>query len=49
VTLRPSGTEPKLKAYVEVVTDPGDDLAAARTRATAHLEGLKEAVRGLFP
>jgi phosphomannomutase len=49
VTLRPSGTEPKLKAYVEVVTDPGDDLAAARTRASAHLEGLKEAVRGLFP
>ena len=34
VVLRPSGTEPKLKAYLEVTTDPPglDGLAAARRR-----------------
>jgi phosphomannomutase len=38
--MRPSGTEPKLKCYLEVVV-PADDLAAARATATARLEALK--------
>lgn len=41
VLLRPSGTEPKLKAYLEVTEPPGDDLAAARARATERLETLR--------
>ena len=32
VVVRPSGTEAKLKAYVELVEDSGDDLAATRMR-----------------
>jgi phosphomannomutase len=38
--MRPSGTEPKLKCYLEVVV-PVDDLAAARATATARLDALK--------
>jgi phosphomannomutase len=38
VIARPSGTEPKLKCYLEVVIPvAGGDVAAARTRATEHL------------
>ncbi|MET8146984.1 phospho-sugar mutase [Actinoplanes sp. NPDC049668] len=40
VVIRPSGTEPKLKAYLEVVEPVADgDLAAARLRAEAALNG----------
>ncbi|MBX9391911.1 phospho-sugar mutase [Streptomonospora nanhaiensis] len=50
VTLRPSGTEPKLKAYLEVVL-PVESAgpAAARARAGEHLADLRAAVRELFP
>ncbi|GIE99127.1 phospho-sugar mutase [Paractinoplanes rishiriensis] len=43
VVIRPSGTEPKLKAYLEVVEPVRDgDVAAARLRAGAALdEGLR--------
>ncbi|OIJ65085.1 phospho-sugar mutase [Streptomyces mangrovisoli] len=43
VIVRPSGTEPKLKCYLEVVVPVGDaaGLPAARTEATARLEALK--------
>ncbi len=43
VVIRPSGTEPKLKAYLEVVEPvTGGDLAAARARAVAAMEsGLR--------
>ncbi|SCL18856.1 phosphomannomutase [Micromonospora rhizosphaerae] len=40
--IRPSGTEPKLKAYLEVVEPVADgDVAAARQRATAAVAALR--------
>lgn len=47
VVLRPSGTEPKLKAYLEVVRPPGGDLGAARASAAAELDELAAAVGAL--
>jgi phosphomannomutase len=44
VILRPSGTEPKLKVYVEVAGHPGLD-AAGRARVDATTVGLCDAVR----
>ncbi len=42
VIVRPSGTEPKLKAYLEVVEPvSGDDVAAARAVATERLAALR--------
>jgi phosphomannomutase len=42
VVVRPSGTEPKLKAYLEVVEQVTDgDVAAARERARAGLAALR--------
>ena len=38
--MRPSGTEPKLKCYLEVVEPVAGDLAAARLRADAALDAL---------
>ena len=47
--MRPSGTEPKLKVYLEVIEPvaDADKLAKARKRATARLEAIREAMRGL--
>jgi phosphomannomutase len=43
VVVRPSGTEPKLKAYLEVVEPVGDgDVPAARDRAAAMLRALRD-------
>ncbi|GAA3736158.1 phosphomannomutase [Spinactinospora alkalitolerans] len=44
VTLRPSGTEPKLKAYLEVILPAPDDVATARRAAEEHLTALHDAV-----
>lgn len=46
IVVRPSGTEPKLKAYVEVVEPvaDGEPVADARARATAALTELTAAV-----
>ena len=45
VVVRPSGTEPKLKAYLEaVVPVTGGDLAGARARAAATLATLRAAL-----
>ncbi|MFR9731104.1 phospho-sugar mutase [Saccharopolyspora sp. MS10] len=47
LVIRPSGTEPKLKCYFEVVEDAGRDLAAAKLRAGERLAGLEAAVAEL--
>ena len=45
VTVRPSGTEPKLKVYFEVVEPVSDgDVASARARAADKLAALRTAV-----
>ena len=41
VVVRPSGTEPKLKAYLQVVEAPTADVAAARARADARMDALR--------
>jgi phosphomannomutase len=48
VVFRPSGTEPKLKAYLEVVEPAtGRSLTAARAAAAARIEPLRAAVAAL--
>ena len=49
LVVRPSGTEPKLKAYLEVVEPPDDDVAAARARAEARMATLRAEVEALWP
>ena len=42
VIVRPSGTEPKLKVYLEVIEPvTGDDLRGARDRAATRLAGIR--------
>lgn len=53
VIVRPSGTEPKLKAYLEVVTKVEEnadfnDLSAAREHATEKLEQMKKELSELL-
>jgi phosphomannomutase len=43
VVVRPSGTEPKIKCYLEVVIPvAGDDVASARAQAAVELAALKK-------
>lgn len=48
VVVRPSGTEPKLKCYLEVVVPvaPQDGVAAARIAAAGRLDAIKADLRG---
>ena len=50
VVVRPSGTEPKVKAYLEVVGEPGPraTLAARRARAEERLGALAASVSALL-
>ncbi len=49
VVIRPSGTEPKIKAYLEVVEPVTDGkLAAARAKAAELMEPLRDAVSDLL-
>jgi phosphomannomutase len=49
VVIRPSGTEPKIKAYLEIVEPlAGGRLSEARHKAAARLDPLREAVRQLL-
>jgi phosphomannomutase len=49
VVIRPSGTEPKIKAYLEVIEPvTGRQLAAARARAAELMDPLRDAVSDLL-
>lgn len=50
VVVRPSGTEPLLKCYLEVIEPVGgrEDLPGARQAATARLEAIKAQLTGLL-
>jgi phosphomannomutase len=49
VILRPSGTEPKIKCYIEIVEPvAGRSLAAAREAAAGRLAPLREALEALL-
>jgi phosphomannomutase len=50
VVVRPSGTEPKVKAYLEVVEPVAspEALAGARTRATDRMSSLRDEVAALL-
>jgi phosphomannomutase len=41
IICRPSGTEPKLKCYIEVVVPVGDSMEAARTEADGVIDRIK--------
>ena len=45
--VRPSGTEPKLKCYLEVVVpvDPDDGVDAARISAAGRLDALRADIK----
>ena len=48
VVVRPSGTEAKLKVYIEVVRDAGSDVAAARKVAKSVVNELGESITQLL-
>jgi Phosphomannomutase len=49
VIVRPSGTEPKLKVYLEVIVavEPSSGLAAARAEASGRLDRVRASMQGL--
>ena len=47
VIVRPSGTEPKVKIYCEVIEPVSDTLAAARARARTRMSAVRETMESL--
>jgi phosphomannomutase len=47
VIVRPSGTEPKVKIYCEVIEPAGEDLSAARDRARVRMAAVRETMEAL--
>jgi phosphomannomutase len=48
LAVRPSGTEPKIKGYIEIGQPATDDLAAARASAKSLSEALRREAAALF-
>jgi len=48
VLIRPSGTEPKIKAYIEATIDTVTDIATARSTLTARIDIIATAVSDLL-
>ncbi len=48
VAIRPSGTEPKVKAYLEIRLPPDDDVEAARAAARTRIDEVRADVVGLL-
>lgn len=48
VIVRPSGTEPKLKTYLQVVADEFDDYTEAKARAADEIEALRRDLAGVL-
>ena len=46
IVIRPSGTEPKIKVYVEVVVPVTNDVGLAKAEGQHKLESLKQWVEG---
>lgn len=48
VTVRPSGTEPKIKFYASCRSDNGSDIAAARHELKGKISGIEEWINDLI-
>jgi phosphomannomutase len=48
VVVRPSGTEPKLKCYLEVVVAASDDVAAGQIAAAGRLDAIRSDLSGFL-
>lgn len=48
ISVRPSGTEPKLKFYIQWYADPSSDVRSQYSDMTRYLEGLARELEGLI-